>query len=189
HAVGIVRDISHRKKMEEELQRLSFQDGLTGVANRRLFEQTLDREWRRMTRNQSPLSLIMLDIDHFKAYNDTYGHQQGDWCLQQVAQQLKKSVKRPGDLAARYGGEEFAVILPHTGASGAMRLAEKIKDGVQQLDVPHEASPVAAHVTVSLGVAWRIPDDSAAPEDLVAAADSALYQAKAEGRNRVCGGW
>ncbi|MBS3809764.1 MAG: diguanylate cyclase, partial [Desulfobacterales bacterium] len=185
HAIGIVRDITERKRMEKELERLSYQDGLTGVANRRLFEQTLDREWQRLARSKSPLALILLDIDYFKAFNDRYGHQKGDECLRQVARCIDGLLKRPADLVARYGGEEFALILPETGANGARAVAEKIRSEIQALGIAHASSPVAEQLTVSLGVAWFVPTTSSAPEDLVAAADEALYQAKSDGRNRV----
>jgi len=185
HAIGIVRDIARRKEMEAELRRLSYQDGLTGVANRRHFDDALAREWRRSAREKDPLSLIMIDIDLFKAYNDAYGHQKGDECLKQVAQSIRSELKRPGDLAARYGGEEFVVILPDTDMEGAVAVAEKIQNSVEGLRIPHQASDVSDHVTVSQGVATAIADPTDTPEALVKAADQALYQAKKAGRNQV----
>ncbi|MDZ7699976.1 MAG: diguanylate cyclase [Deltaproteobacteria bacterium] len=185
HTIGIVRDITSRKEMEAKLRRMSYQDGLTGVANRRHFEETLDKEWRRSARDKDPLSIIMVDIDLFKAYNDAYGHQKGDECLKQVAQCIQSGLKRPGDLAARYGGEEFVVVLPDTDMKGAMAVAEKIKNGMEALRIPHRASTVSEHVTVSQGVATGIAEPSITPESLVEAADQALYQAKKGGRNRV----
>jgi diguanylate cyclase (GGDEF)-like protein/PAS domain S-box-containing protein len=185
HAFGIVRDIARRKEMEAELRCLSYQDGLTGVANRRHFDDALAREWRRSGRDKDPLSLIMIDIDLFKAYNDAYGHQKGDECLKQVAQSIRSGLKRPGDLAARYGGEEFVVILPDTDMEGAVAVAEKLQNSVEGLRIPHQASDVSDHVTVSQGVATAIADPTDTPEALVKAADQALYQAKEAGRNQV----
>lgn len=167
----------------EELQRLASLDGLTHVANRRRFDEYLDREWRRMIREQSILALILCDIDYFKLYNDTYGHQAGDICLKKVAQAIASSVKRPGDLVARYGGEEFAVILPHTNGEGAMRVAEEIRKNVRGLLVPHSQSPVGC-VSISLGVAVTLPHPKATLENLIVSADLALYEAKYEGRDR-----
>lgn len=187
HAVGIVRDITQRKKMELELQRLSYMDGLTGVANRRQFEKTLNLEWRRLTREKGPLAIIMADIDFFKAYNDTYGHQKGDDCLQQIAAGIRQALKRPADFVARYGGEEFVVILPGTDKKGALGLAETLRAAIESLNIPHATSRVSGNVTLSLGVAAAIPDKSVSPKKLVAAADRALYQAKKEGRNSVIG--
>lgn len=187
HAVGIVRDITQRKKMELELQRLSYMDGLTGVANRRQFEKTLNLEWRRLAREKGPLAIIMADIDFFKAYNDTYGHQKGDACLQQIAAGIRQALKRPADFVARYGGEEFVVILPGTDKKGALGLAETLRAAIESLNIPHATSRVSGNVTLSLGIAAAIPAKSASPAELIAAADRALYQAKKEGRNSVIG--
>jgi diguanylate cyclase (GGDEF)-like protein len=168
----------------EALGRLAALDGLTGIPNRRSFDETLLRECRRAHREGIPLSCIMVDIDHFKAYNDTYGHQAGDDCLSQVAQALETCNNRPSDLVARYGGEEFGVILPATEAAGAHMVAERMRLCVAQLEIPHAGSSAAAHVTLSLGVATMNAGD-ASPESLLQAADRALYQAKRRGRNQV----
>lgn len=141
----------------QELQRLTVVDGLTGITNRRGFDQYLDQEWQRAQREHSPLSLILLDVDCFKAYNDHYGHQDGDRCLQQVAQATHQTVQRATDLAARYGGEEFAVILPNTDTAGAMHLAEALRTAVQTLRLPHAHSLVGNWVSISLGVATCYP--------------------------------
>lgn len=172
----------------KELRRLSSMDGLTEVANRRLLDDTLDVEWRRARRNQSTLAVVMMDIDHFKLYNDHYGHLAGDECLKRVAGALLTCLRRPSDLLARYGGEEFVALLPDTEQSGAMTLAEYGRKAVQKLAMPHAASPVAEVVTVSLGVAATIPQQGRKATELVEAADRALYQAKKKGRNQVVAG-
>ena len=169
----------------QELHRLACVDGLTQVANRRHFDEYLDVEWRRLAREQRPLSLILCDVDYFKVYNDTYGHLAGDFCLKQIADTLRQGLRRPADLVARYGGEEFAVILPNTEARGAVLIAEAIRKGVRGLEIAHAESPVSQYVTLSLGVASAVPLPNAPPTQLIAAADEALYQAKAEGRDRV----
>lgn len=169
-----------------ELQRLAAFDALTQLANRRRFDEYLQQEWQRMMREQSSMSLLLCDIDFFKAYNDTYGHQAGDNCLQQVAQVIQRSAKRAIDLPARYGGEEFAVILPNTDQDGAIQVAHDIQFGVKQRAITHRSSSVGATVTVSLGVASTIPSMITSPALLINAADKALYQAKAEGRDRYC---
>jgi diguanylate cyclase (GGDEF)-like protein len=169
------------------LENLAFLDGLTGIANRRQFDEHLEREWRRLTRRSAPLSLLMIDIDHFKGLNDHYGHGYGDDCLRRVAGALADVARRSGDLPARYGGEEFAVVLPDTGTDGALTVAEKIRAAVEALRLPHVASRVAGHVTVSVGVAGGIPRHRGTPRELVNAADRALYRAKSSGRNRIHG--
>jgi diguanylate cyclase (GGDEF)-like protein len=169
-----------------ELQRLASMDGLTQLANRRRFDEYLQQEWQRMLREQLPLSLILCDIDYFKPYNDTYGHQAGDRCLQQVARTLQTAVRRPADLIARYGGEELAIILPNTQPSGAAHIAQAICTAIKNLAIPHASSTVHACITISAGAAGIIPPFDLTPEDLIAAADRALYQAKAEGRDRYC---
>ena len=167
-----------------ELERLSSQDGLTGIANRRIFDEFIDKEWMRAAREQQPISLILIDIDHFKLYNDNYGHQGGDDCLRRVAQALASTVRRPGDLVARYGGEEFAVVMPGTDAQGAASIADALRSKIEELHLRHEFSSTADHVTISLGVATMVPDGSQQAEALVATADKALYEAKESGRNR-----
>lgn len=179
------REMRGREMAEEELKRLCYKDGLTGIANRRHFEEVLEREWRRAARNRKPLSLLMCDIDFFKAYNDTYGHQSGDECLKQVAGALNGMVNRPGDLVSRYGGEEFAVILPETDAEGAAFVAETLRAGIEALKIPNINSGLGRYLTVSLGVASLVPSPDSSSDELIAAADHALYQAKVEGRNRV----
>ena len=169
----------------QELQRLACVDGLTQVANRRRFDEYLGAEWRRMGREYRPLSLILCDIDYFKLYNDSYGHLAGDFCLQQVAGVLHQSMRRPTDLVARYGGEEFALILPNTDITGAAFIAEVVRNRVRGLEIPHVKSPVSDYVTLSLGVASIIPTGDTSAQQLIATADQALYQAKAEGRDRV----
>nr|WP_242032555.1 diguanylate cyclase [Coleofasciculus sp. FACHB-64] len=169
----------------QKLQRLATLDGLTGLPNRRRFDEYLDQEWRRLRREKVPLSLILCDIDFFKLYNDTYGHQAGDTCLITVASAIAQAVKRPADLVARYGGEEFAVILPNTTQNGALQVAEEIRVAVQDLKIVHSHSLVSQYVTLSLGVATTVPDCDTSPEILLKTADEALYQAKALGRDRV----
>lgn len=170
----------------QELTRLSSIDGLTGVANRRQFDEVLSREWRRAARAHRPVSLLMVDVDFFKQYNDLYGHQTGDDCLKAVAGALRDQLKRPSDFVARFGGEEFAVLLPETGEEGAMLVAEGICRAVRELGIPHEASMVAGVVTASVGVATRETEGQLhGTLELVAAADRALYAAKATGRNRT----
>lgn len=192
--VGFMFDISARKKMEEELLALnrklaawSHQDGLTCVANRRMFDQTLGTEWARARRSKAPLSLIVLDIDHFKEYNDRYGHVRGDECLVRVAGELGAMPLRSSDLFARYGGEEFVLLLPQTPADAALPIAEKCRELVAALNIPHEASP-AGRVTVSVGVATLVASDDCPQTTLIERADQMLYQAKAAGRNRVHAG-
>ena len=173
------------KAANERLQNLSFLDGLTGIANRRHFDQELLQESRRAKREKTPLSLIMLDIDYFKAFNDTYGHLKGDDCLKTVAATLKNTLKRSGDFAARYGGEEFAVVLPNTDAVGAAIIAEELRASIERAGILHINSLCADYVTVSLGVVTRFSDQAETPDDLISAADRALYRSKHEGRNRV----
>jgi diguanylate cyclase (GGDEF)-like protein len=173
------------KAANERLQNLSFLDGLTRIANRRHFDQELLKESRRAKREKTPLSLIMLDIDYFKAFNDTYGHLKGDDCLKMVASTLKKTLKRPGDFPARYGGEEFAVVLPNTTDVGAAIIAEELRASIERAGIAHINSLCADYVTVSLGVVTRFSEQAETPDDLILAADRALYRSKHEGRNRV----
>jgi len=183
--VAIARDITKHKRLEKKLREQSSLDGLTRIANRRTFDSTLAHEWKRASRHGLPLGLIMLDIDFFKNYNDSLGHQAGDQCLRQVAAVLDKLVRRPGDLAARYGGEEFVALLPETSPRGTSYLAEKIREQVEALGMVHPASQVSAVVTVSLGEVNFVPQRSQDSSVLVSAADQALYEAKHNGRNRV----
>jgi len=183
-------EIDERQKIEEalrqaneELQRLATMDGLTQIPNRRRFEEYLQQEWRRTVREQTPMSLILCDIDYFKSYNDTYGHQAGDECLYQIAQGIYRALRRPMDLAARYGGEEFVIILPNTPPEGAIHVANNIRDSVLELKIRHNQSPVSEHVTLSMGIASTYQAFS--PEALISIADHALYEAKKRGRNRI----
>jgi|GEM_PF-968921 len=185
-------EIEQRKQIEmalreanEELQRISILDELTGIANRRCFEERLAYEWQRMLREQGFLSLILCDVDYFKAYNDTYGHPAGDRCLQQVAYALQQAARRTTDLVARYGGEEFAVLLPGTPPNGAKRVAEAIREELAKLKVEHADSKVSQYVTLSLGVFGFVPHADRTPKLLVSGADRALYQAKHQGRDQV----
>jgi len=172
----------------EQLIFLSVQDGLTGIANRRMFDSYMRKEWRRAMREQTPLSVVMLDVDFFKGYNDAYGHQQGDRCLVAVAAAMQQHVRRPADLAARYGGEEFVLVLPNTHAEGARLLAERVREGIQALKIEHRASTVSPFVSVSLGVVTAIPycgQNEAGLDAFLEAADQGLYLAKHQGRNRT----
>lgn len=173
------------QQANEQLQKLAMVDGLTGIANRRHFDETFAHEWRRAQRVGHPLAVLMLDIDFFKRYNDTYGHQAGDECLSKVAACLRVCLKRPGDLVARYGGEEFVVLLPDLNDHGASALAATMCQQVEALAIPHEASTVNTVVTISVGVASCEPRLGSTPADLLAKADDALYDAKTAGRNRV----
>ncbi|HEX5212725.1 MAG TPA: GGDEF domain-containing protein [Pseudolabrys sp.] len=166
------------------LRRLLSTDSLTGIGNRRRFDDALAREWRRCRRAGMPMSLLMIDVDHFKAYNDHYGHQQGDDCLRQVARLLVDGAGRPGDLVSRYGGEEFLCMLPDTGMAGALAVADKLAATVRQADIHHPRSPAGARLTISIGAATA-KDLSGEPEALAAFADKLLYAAKAAGRNQV----
>jgi diguanylate cyclase (GGDEF)-like protein len=173
------------KEASEKLRRLAMTDQLTQVANRRLFDERLDIEWRRMRRERQPLSLLICDVDHFKAYNDTNGHLAGDDCLRTVAGTIRANVRRPGDLVARYGGEEFAVILSRTDAPGARHVAERIRRAVEALGIVHSTSPIAGYVTISLGSACSLCDEQITGKKIIETADRALYEAKRAGRNRV----
>lgn len=168
-----------------ELARLSTTDALTGIANRRHFHDVFDREWRRCRREGGPISVLMADVDYFKQYNDTYGHQKGDLCLASVASAFRSALQRGGDFVARYGGEELVVVLPMTGAAHARAMAERLCAGVRALAIVHERSAAAPHVTISVGVATAEPGAEGTPETLVSAADDALYRAKRNGRDRV----
>ena len=191
-ALRLKEEMDKRKAREQELEALtrklellSNQDGLTGVPNRRCFENVFRKEWLRARRDGVSLSALMIDIDHFKAYNDTYGHLQGDLCLRQVAQAIVSALKRSGDSAARYGGEEFVALLPGTDLAGALSIAGIIRANVRAAAIEHASSPVAPLVTVSIGISGVVPAVDMAPEALLAASDAALYAAKSGGRNRV----
>lgn len=176
-----------RKRLSElsgRLEEIARQDPLTALANRRHFDEMLNQEWDRARREELPLSLLFIDVDHFKAYNDSYGHPAGDACLCQVASALRAVLRRPGDLVARYGGEEFVLLLPNTDPEGALHTGERARAVVAALGIPHAAS---AHglITASVGIASALPGDASSPASLMSAADAALYMAKAQGRNRV----
>ncbi|MDX1456425.1 MAG: diguanylate cyclase [Marinobacter sp.] len=182
--------INYSLQVNEELrQKLSDQahnDPLTGIANRRAFDQTLNAEWERLQREHSPVSLLFLDIDYFKLYNDSYGHGAGDECLSRIAAQLKVSLLRPADMAARLGGEEFVILLPATEPDGAHKVAQRVQDGIDALRIPHTSSPICDWVTLSIGVTTMIPNPDSSPEQLLKVADDALYQAKSAGRHQIC---
>src|SRR5882757_1993039 len=167
-----------------ELEKLSRQDGLTGIANRRYFDSYLVTELRRGARERQSLSLILSDVDHFKAFNDCYGHQAGDDCLRRVAAALSSAGRRPADLAARYGGEEFAIVLPGTVLEGAVDVAKAVSRVIGGLAIPHARSAVDKSVTLSQGIVSLVPEKESASEDLIQHADQSLYQAKQQGRNR-----
>jgi diguanylate cyclase (GGDEF)-like protein len=173
------------KRKYDLLEKLACIDGLTEIANRRRLENALKDEWRRCKRGGKPLSLVMLDIDFFKPFNDNYGHSAGDDCLRRVALAIRECLKRAGDLAARYGGEEFSCLLPNTELVSAEIVAELIRETVNQLQIIHAFSSVSDHITVSLGVATTIPSSKQVPADLVRSADNRLYKAKNNGRNQV----
>ncbi len=181
--VETLRDMTEQKRAQTALERLASCDGLTGIANRRSFEEKVSMEWLRARREKSPLALLLLDVDHFKRFNDSYGHQAGDDCLRRVAQCLLSIVFRPGDVVARYGGEEFVVVLPSIDLSGALVVAERVREAVSHMGIPHAGSSFGV-VTVSIGVSAGVPSQSVDYHALVKAADIALYQAKGAGRNR-----
>jgi diguanylate cyclase (GGDEF)-like protein/PAS domain S-box-containing protein len=193
--VGFMFDISERKKTEEklvtlqkELEELSFKDGLTGVANRRMFDSILEREWANAQRHNQPLSLIMLDIDYFKQYNDHYGHIQGDDCLKRVGQALGSAATRARDFFARFGGEEFVLVLPETDEKSAAKIAERCRSLIFKEQIPHENSPVSQILTVSIGVGTMIPTHADEAVAFIEEVDRRLYQAKQSGRNCIANG-
>lgn len=190
--VGFMFDISERKKNEQELLRLqreleelSYRDELTRVFNRRMFDVVMEREWASAYRQQQPLSLVLLDLDFFKNYNDHYGHLAGDACLQRVARLLEESALRPRDMVARFGGEEFVLVLPETDAEAAEAVAERCRQLVADARIAHPASPVGAHLSASLGVATIVPSEHDKALQFIDAVDKLLYSAKQQGRNRV----
>jgi diguanylate cyclase (GGDEF)-like protein/PAS domain S-box-containing protein len=186
--VIVIRDITERKRLEEKLSALALTDGLTGLANRRAFDQALDREWKRTLREGAQISLLLLDLDRFKGFNDRYGHQVGDDCLRAISTAVMQAV-RATDIAARYGGEEIAVILPSTDNAGAVEVAEKVRSAIRDLRITHEGNLEGGIlVTASVGVATALARNGGSlrmPESLLLAADNAMYKAKHEGRNCV----
>lgn len=169
----------------QELTRISSSDSLTGIANRRHFDEALSIEWRRARRHSNPVALLICDVDYLKLYNDTYGRTTGDACLRKVAATISRHSERPSDTVARYGGEEFAAILAETTIGGALMVAEKIRSGVRELNIPHLSSPFG-QVTLSIGIASAAPGFDNPPDDLIQAATKALYRAKQDGRDRIC---
>lgn len=185
YLIGVSRDNRERLKIEERLHALSQLDGLTGLYNRRYFDNQLASEWRRLRRQHMPLTLLMLDIDYFKAYNDRLGHLAGDDALRRIAEVLKGCLKREGDSACRYGGEEFAIILPNTAEEGGKHLADRIHQALAELQLHHPSSPLE-RLTVSIGIASVLANEAELPDELIARSDKALYQAKHQGRNQTC---
>jgi diguanylate cyclase (GGDEF)-like protein/PAS domain S-box-containing protein len=190
--VGFMFDISQRKRVEEkvmqehrDLREFSHKDGLTGVANRRVFDATLNEAWEDAMKTGEPLSIVMLDIDCFKQYNDHYGQVRGDECLRRVGRILETIATRPRDLFARYGGEEFVMLLPNTNQAGAEVIAERCRDAIEKAALPHESSSVDANVTLSVGVGTVIPTSSASLRGFLQAVDAELYRSKQNGRNRI----
>lgn len=181
-----VRNHLKLKLQNDVLRELAMLDGLTGIPNRRSFDERFQSIRAHALREQRPLSLLMIDVDYFKKYNDLYGHLRGDQCLREVAQTLHANVRRPHDLVARFGGEEFAVLLPDTDEAGALKVAEQLQDLIAQLDIEHNASDVSNRVSLSIGAATRLPSSTASLEQHLHWADEQLYRAKSEGRNRTC---
>ncbi|ATX82701.1 two-component system, chemotaxis family, response regulator WspR [Mariprofundus ferrinatatus] len=182
------KTLLERNAALEKLKRISRTDGLTNIFNRRHFDERLENEFLRARRKKLSLAVVLLDVDHFKQFNDNYGHQAGDDCLVKVAEALRSSIRRPADVVARYGGEEFVVILPETDREGVLHVAERIRKAVMEMNIPHEHSSVSDVVTVSLGIAYAVPSEDAEEgqaESLVKLADQGLYKAKESGRNRV----
>ncbi|RAN81413.1 sensor domain-containing diguanylate cyclase [Bacillus sp. SRB_336] len=190
--IGFMFDISERKQTEQqlitlqkELEELSFRDGLTGVANRRRFDAIIELEWSNARRNRQPLSLIMLDIDYFKQYNDRYGHLEGDACLKRIARVLSSAATRARDLMARFGGEEFVLVLPETDVAAAHKLAERCRDLIRAEQIPHQSSPISSVLSISLGVGTAIPGLGDELLPFVDTVDKRMYQAKQQGRDRA----
>ncbi|WP_298878924.1 diguanylate cyclase [uncultured Bradyrhizobium sp.] len=184
--VETLRDLTDQKRAEMALKELATKDGLTGLSNRRSFDQMLMSEWARAQRTQKPLALLFVDVDHFKLFNDKHGHQSGDECLRAIARVVSRHAMRPLDLASRYGGEEFALILPEMRSDDACAIAEEIRHAVMALRITHGADGAGDHVTLSVGVASHVPGEAdGTPNGLLGAADQALYAAKRLGRNRV----
>ncbi|SCA55532.1 Response regulator containing a CheY-like receiver domain and a GGDEF domain [Candidatus Terasakiella magnetica] len=189
HIIGVVetlRDMTEQKQAEQALESLAHKDGLTGLANRRSFDMCLETNLLHARREQEHLALLLCDVDHFKLYNDTYGHQKGDDCLKEVAQAVGKQIFRATDMAARYGGEEFAMIIPTSDEEGAQRVAKRVQEAVYELNLEHNSSLTDDRVTMSVGAVSLIPGEDVSPSVLIEMADQALYQAKEAGRNRIC---
>lgn len=182
--IETLRDMTAQKKAEAALEQLAAMDGLTGIANRRNFDEMVEREWRNAIRSREPVGLLMCDVDYFKSYNDTYGHQSGDDCLKAIAGAIKNSLLRPGDTVSRYGGEEFAVILPQSDVESAEKVAQRILEAVRSLNIPHTGS-TQRRVTISVGVASLSPCVGMQTSQLIEAADKALYAAKEAGRDQL----
>ena len=174
------------KRKQDLLEKYAFIDALTEIPNRRQFDKVKDQEWNRALRLGQSLSLIIIDIDHFKLYNDTYGHGRGDDCLRKVASTMENVLRRASDFVARYGGEEFAVILPDSDSSKALDIAKQIQDEIDVLAIPHDSSPVAPQVTLSMGVSTLVPEKGKNMQELIDSADAKLYKAKFSGRNKIC---
>ncbi|MGB8699371.1 MAG: diguanylate cyclase [Thermosynechococcaceae cyanobacterium] len=181
---GDILDVQWSQKLRKA-DLLAASDSLTQIPNRRRFDAHLDHQWALMLREQLPISIILCDVDHFKFFNDYYGHPTGDDCLKQIAQALHSAISRPSDLVARYGGEEFAVILPQTHEDGALNVAERMQDIIAQLQIPHDRSPIHPYITLSMGVACAIPSHERSPTSLLDQADQFLYLAKRGGRNQI----
>ncbi|WP_321937699.1 GGDEF domain-containing protein [Paraburkholderia sp. J8-2] len=180
-----VRELRRRQRAEALMERMAHRDSLTGLENRGTFDEVLEMEWKRARRDGKPLSLLFIDIDRFKAYNDHYGHQAGDVALKTVARQISKCIDRPGDHVARYGGEEFVVVLPDTDTAGAILIAERIRTAIFDLHVSHSQTPTG-FLTVSVGISPKAIATVTCAADLLKTADAALYEAKGLGRDRVC---
>ncbi len=180
-----IEELIALRESNNKLEKLSFHDGLTGIDNRRSFDQFLETEWLRAQREKNNLSLVLMDIDFFKQYNDHYGHIEGDETLKKVAQALKQTIKRPGDFVGRYGGEEFVIVLPNTDKEGAVKIAEEVRYAVEALHIMHESSKINEYITISVGCATWIPDHEHTVSDFINQTDEALYTAKRQGRNRV----
>lgn len=179
-------DTHKREQLEEELLQISLTDALTGIANRRVFDELMEKEWRRCMRSGSPLSLALIDIDYFKLFNDNYGHQAGDDCLKNVANSLATSVRRASDFLARYGGDEFIIIMPETDINGARYVGENIRKTIEALKISHQYSKISQFVTISVGVSSVVPNKNISTKDLIKKTDEALYKAKKLGCNQTC---
>ncbi len=185
HEVLVAVKSGELERLNGHLSTMASKDALCGLANRRAFDELLAREWERGRREEQPLSVIFMDVDYFKRYNDTYGHAAGDECLRQVGRAIRQALLRPGDIAARYGGEEFVILLPNTDLQGAMEVGDRLLSSVDALAIPHHASEAAYHVTVSIGLACLVPSAHASTARLLEEADKALYEAKSRGRHRM----